>query len=435
MKATLFVLFQAILPAPFSYGQFFIWEELPNMPEPVSNNAVVEGFRGDTACLFSFTGIGSGLSPADIHLNSWVYNSILGAWSVLPAVPDSQGKIAAGASYVNGVIYLMGGYAVNSNFSEVTSPKVHRFDVSAHTWLTDGLPMPVPVDDHVQVTWRDSLIICISGWSNTTNVSTVQIYNPSLNNWEEGTPVPSNNSFRAFGASGCIVGDTIYYYGGTQINFGGFAANARVRKGIISPENPSQIEWSLLTDAPFGPIYRAAATAWGDRAIWIGGSGVAYNFDGLAYSNGAGVEPLESIRSFHTTDAEWTSAAAPQAPMDLRGIAKWGSDTWAIAGGMTAGQTVSAAAYRIRIAPLSAASEDNPVFKLHQWSDRVEVGFPIARSYHANLYNLSGQALDSHEGFDALVGFSLDKHPSGIYLIHVNREGETPTRIKIAHTR
>ena len=105
------------------------WTELEEMPEPVSNNAVSEGYCGDTLCVYSFTGIGSELNPEAIHLKAWRYNSILDSWQQLPDVIDDMGgKIAAGASTVKNKIYIIGGYHVLPNFNEVTSAKVHRFD-------------------------------------------------------------------------------------------------------------------------------------------------------------------------------------------------------------------------------------------------------------------------------------------------------------------
>ncbi len=324
------------------------WEPLTEMPEGVSNNAVTEGHSGDTLNIYSFTGISAGLTPADIHLKAWRFNTILNEWQSLPDVDDFRGKIATGASTINNVIYLIGGYHVYDNFSEDTSPKVHRFDCETNVWLTEGTPTPVPIDDHVQAVWRDSLIFVVTGWSNSGNVNDVQIYDPSMDTWTAATSVPNNNNFKAFGASGTIIGDTIYYFGGVAGNFA-FNANNRMRKGVINPDNPTEITWEQLPDAPGPDGYRMAAVNYENEAIWIGGAPTSYNFDGLAYSNGAGVDPLEQIRLYRTDEIAWeTYVPTPYQVMDLRGIAKETEDSWIIAGGMEPNQLVSNRVFRIR---------------------------------------------------------------------------------------
>jgi len=348
------------------------WEVLPPMPEPVSNNAVVEAFSGDSLCVYSFTGISEGLNPADIHLKSWRYNTVTQEWSSLPDVDDFRGKIAAGASVVDNVIYLIGGYHVFNNFSEQTSNKVHRFDPEANEWLEDGSDLPVATDDHVQAVWRDSLIFVVTGWSQNTNVNDVQIYDPSTDEWTAGTPTPNSNSFESFGASGTIIGDTIYYYGGTQISGFSFQATGDFRKGVINPEDPTDILWSLITanDLPNG--YRMACTSYGNEIVWIGGSEVSYNFDAIAYNGGFVVEPFEEIRTFDTETGEWSFFENSPFPiMDLRGIARVSEIEWIIAGGIGLGQEVSDQTFLIRRASVSTENPAEFDFLAYQVGGQV----------------------------------------------------------------
>ena len=118
---------------------------------------------------------------------------------------------------------------------------MHRYDIISNTYLADGKNIPVATDDHVQAVWRDSLIYLITGWSNTGNIPDVQIYNPSLDAWEVGTAIPNNHFYKSFGASGTISGDTIYYFGGASS--GSFGPQNQLRKGVINPQEPIQIDW------------------------------------------------------------------------------------------------------------------------------------------------------------------------------------------------
>lgn len=322
--------------------QGWTWTALPAMPEPVANNAVVEAMSNDTLCVYSFCGIDETKTPGGIHLKAWKYNTVSQVWSALPDVPDENGgKIAAGASAVDNIIYLIGGYHVAANFSETSSDKVHRFDPNTDSWLSDGSPIPIPIDDHVQAVWNSSWIYIITGWSNSGNVNDVQIYNPNVDQWSAGTATPNGVNYEAFGTSGTIIGDTIYYYGGVQGSFS-FTANAKLRKGVIDPLNPYEITWSQLENYPGGPGYRTAAANYEDQLYWIGGAGMAYNFDGIAYNGTGGVEPTGRIATYYAGSDQWLEDnGTGEEVMDLRGIGQVSPTSWIICGGMEGNQVVS----------------------------------------------------------------------------------------------
>lgn len=398
------------------------WEVLPSMPEAVSNNSVVEAYAGDTLCVYSFTGISEGLDPDDIHLKSWRYNSILEEWTQLPDVDDFQGKVAAGASTVNNIIYLIGGYHVFPNFSEQTSAKVHRFDADANAWLEDGADLPVPTDDHVQAVWRDSLIFVVTGWNDNTNINDVQIYNPTLDSWTAGASTPNTSNFKVFGASGTIIGDTIYYYGGTKITSINFVATNEFRKGVINPEDPTDIIWSLEPHDELPDGYRMACTSFGDDVVWIGGAEVAYNFDGLAYAGGAVVPPHQEIRTYNSVSNMWSFFEDSPFPiMDLRGIARVADDEWIIAGGMTTNAQVTDAVYRITRGPLSIKNQGLPGLNVYSHSDQLMISSLPVGKYTMHLYDLSGRMLwnKSIRGGEHVI--SMTDLPDGIYLLAVQR--------------
>jgi N-acetylneuraminic acid mutarotase len=184
------------------------------MPEAVTNAAITEGVVGDSACVYVFGGLDSTKLYSGIHQRAYRYNTVSKKWLRLPDLPDTLGKIAAGASFLKGKIYHVGGYHVYANSDEKSSNRLHRFDCQLNTYINDGKTVPVPIDDHVQAVWRDSLIYVITGWSNVSNVANVQIYNPTTDSWLVGTPSPNTNTFKSFGASGVVFKDTIFYLNG-----------------------------------------------------------------------------------------------------------------------------------------------------------------------------------------------------------------------------
>lgn len=326
------------------------WEvtEIGELPEPVSNNAFCEGFIAETPYLYSFGGIDTTKNYLGIHLHSYRTNTITGVSETLADLPDTLGKIAAGASRINDTIYIIGGYHVFSNGNELSSNKVHRFNINSNSFMTDATEIPIATDDHVQVIWRDSLIYVITGWSNTSNIPNVQIYNPFTNSWTAGTSTPNNNIFKSFGASGTIVGDTIYYFGGASSGFG-FNIQNQLRKGIINPNDPTDITWNFYVLDQQINGYRMACTNIGNQIHWIGGSNETYNYDGIAYNNTGGVTPNNRDLYLNTEEAlSWTTNYTQNYPMDLRGIASINDSLKYLAGGMLANQKVTDKVYELK---------------------------------------------------------------------------------------
>lgn len=333
--------------------------EMAAMPEAVSNNAVCEGYVNGTPYVYSFSGIDSSRDHDGIHLKSWRYSTATDAWEAISDLPDTLGKVAASASRVGDVIYIIGGYHVATNGNEYTSSRVHRYNTQTNSYLSDGADTPTPVDDHVQVVWRDSIIICITGWSGNgpsgTNVPDVQLYNPATDTWQAGNPVPNNNSYKVFGAAGTIVGDTIYYFGGARLG-GNFPASTSFVKGAINPADPTDITWEQMISDPVATGYRTAATQRYGEAYWLGGSAITYNYDGLAYSNNQPVPPAEMVLHYSSHTGTWDTSTVVL-PMDLRGLAHTGVNTRYIAGGMLAGPTVSDKTWKVEFADVSAVAE------------------------------------------------------------------------------
>jgi hypothetical protein len=393
------------------------------MPKRQANNAVVEAFDGTSKAVYSFAGIDSTKLYTGINLKSFKYQVTTNSWTNLPTLPDTLGKVAAGASVVKNKIYIMGGYHVFENGNEISSNKNHVFNPLTNSFEADGANIPVSIDDHVQAVWRDSLIYLISGWSNTGNVANVQIYNPALNSWHVGSSVPNTTSFKAFGASGTVVGDTIYYNGGVKSG-AQFVNVPFLRKGIINPLDPSQITWFQEQNNPGASGYRMAATSYKNYAIWIGGGDVAYNYNGIGYYGTGGVSPMDRILSYETISKSWIeNLSEPESVMDLRGIAKIDSNTWIIAGGMGLNQAVSNYTYQIKLENISANIKTKNSSKFHivpnPFKNEIEI-IHEKDNQQFKIYTVAGELI--HEGrtqYSEKIDLSSLKN--GFYFLHVNQ--------------
>ena len=326
---------------------------LSDMPEAVSNNAVAS----NGTYVYSFMGIDSTKQFSGIHLKGFRYDIANDTWDTIPSVPDNLTRIAGATSTVNGKIYVIGGYHVYSNGSEVSSDKVFIYDPVSNTF-TSGMDIPVATDDHVQCVWQDSLIYVISGWNNTGNILDVQIYDPALDVWMAGSSLPGGNGYEAFGASGVIVDNTIYFSGGATDSWV-FSLIPKLRTGVINPGDPTVINWSIADDS-LASLYRSGAGVLGGQPIWLGGADKAYNYDGVEYGTGQGVEPLNRVTRYDplTSIISIESGAIP-AIMDMRGIAQIDSNKYIIAGGMEADQEVSGKTYLIEYVKTPGLKETN----------------------------------------------------------------------------
>jgi N-acetylneuraminic acid mutarotase len=369
------------------------WTELSDLPYPTSNNALTEAVVNGKKYVYSFGGISDSLHPENIHQRVFKYDVLNNTWSQQPLIPDTLGKIAAGASFVNNKIYVMGGYHVDSSFNEYSSDRVHVYNPFIDTFEVDGAPIPTPIDDHVQAVWRDSLIYVVTGWSNTSNVPQVQVYNPFFNSWLTAEAVPDDNTFKAFGASGYILGDTIYYYGGVSGGFN-FTSQSFFRRGIINPEDPTQIEWEIADEPAGGDNYRMACSGHNKTVFFVGGAEIAYNFDALAYSDGEQVFPNQRILKYNVSEASYENTFnTTHDPMDLRGIAKLGGGNWIIAGGIDTSRVASPSTYLLHNSNLSDVEEaiQPPFFEVTEQQDYYIV--ETENVGDVNVYDIQGRTL------------------------------------------
>jgi len=420
-----FLFFSLLLSTSLSAQHWSVTEQA-SLPEPVSNNAVAEGFINGAPYLYSFGGIDSTKLFTGIHLRSYRLDIQGNQWESIPPLPDTLGKIAASASRVGDYIYIIGGYHVFANGGEKSSERVHRYHIPTNAYITDGAAIPVPIDDQVQAVWRDSLIYVITGWSENRNVPDVQIYHPENDTWQMGTSLPLSDSYMSFGASGVIVEDTIYYFGGARN--GSFNAQANFRIGVINPAQPTEISWSARLPNANRKGYRMAATAIGKRVYWIGGSTDTYNYDGLSYSSGNGVPTADRSLRFDITDNSWEEDFSNPLPMDLRGIGNISNEIKYLAGGMEGDQEVSAKTLRLEWKDLGTSTiepslANQVILSPNPATDHFEIQLPSAiLPVDYQLLDTSGKVL--REGKEDRSRFSLSTTSlsAGLYLLQLRSE-------------
>lgn len=396
------------------------WTQVADMPEKISNNAVTAGEMAGEKYVFSFGGIDTTKIWSGISKRSCRYDVMNDVWDEIDTLPVVLPLIASSASTVKNKIYIIGGYHVYSNGNETSSDEVVIYDPETNTYLSNGSPIPIPIDDQVQCVWKDSLIYVITGWSNTGNVPNVQIYDPALDQWTVGTATPNTSEYKVFGGSGQIIGDTIYYYGGASTGLN-FPAQFKLRKGVINPVDPSQITWTTEEDH-VTRNYRSACLVHGNNLFWVGGSAISYNYNGIAYNGSGGVSPLYNIARYDAFNQLWNEGTgAPYGVMDLRGNGQISPTEWVICGGMADGQAVSNSTFRLSYDPITGGlGEYNaPTFYIsdHQifFADDVD---------NVQLFSLDGKLVGTIE--NGMVKSDL----IGVFILSF-QQGEKLVRVKV----
>jgi len=326
-------------------------EPLPALVQPVSNNAVTLLKTENGHHLYSFLGLGAGLTWKDITADGFVLKPGANNWTQLADVPGSDGRLAASAIGLAGYAWLIGGYTVDAGGAEKSTPAVYRIrpGESRLQWVTD---MPVPVEDSVVLGYLDRYIYLVSGWHDLGNVNLVQVFDTGTGSWAQATPWPGAP---VFGHAGGISGDRLLVCDGVRIEYSEtdeprkFLPSDECWSGKVDARDHRRIEWQKRPPHPGPPRYRMAAT--GDdrqRVVFAGGSVNPYNFNGTGY-NGVAAEPEDAVFSYSFKAGEWRiHGRLPQATMDHRGLPY--ADGWYhLIGGMHSGQETTGHVLRFRL--------------------------------------------------------------------------------------
>jgi len=324
-------------------GESIQVDTLASLPMPVSNNAVTTVSTGDRQYVVSFAGLGAGRSHADTLDVTFLLDSKTGRWRRSSTLPGGVGRLASVAASVGKQAYVFGGYTVEEDGTEVSTPWVHAFDPVTEEYIQLS-PMPVPVDDAVAVTYLDRYVYLISGWHDLGNVNLVQRYDTETDSWVQATPIPGN---ALFGHAGGLVENTMVYCDGVMVrpysNHGrDFVASDECFLGIIDEQDSRRIDWRNLDAHPGQPRYRMAAAGVPslNSVLFIGGSENPYNYNGIGY-NDEPSEPAGNALLFDLGGQTWRELPIDgPTTMDHRGLVPFGK-RWLTVGGMLENQEVT----------------------------------------------------------------------------------------------
>jgi Kelch motif protein len=324
------------------------WDPLPRA---LSSNVVAAAKIEKRLFFYSFMGIGENKSWDAITNRAFALDTETGKWSEIRPVPGPAGRLAASAATVKDVIYLLGGYTLDSRGEETSVQSVEVLLPSRGIWYR-GADLPIPLDSSVIGVYRDRYIYTISGWSQTEAVKNVQLYDSEKNVWKQATPVAGAP---VFGHAGSIVGDTIVYADGafksTSAGNPPYLVSDQCWTGKIDHHDPTKIQWTKIATHPGRPRYRMAAGAseHEQKVYFSGGTDELHDYKGLdADGHPAEPSPVTFAWNLRTSKWEVVNDKTPNPTVDNRGLLVT-SDGLVRIGGMEAGQKVTA---RVAVMPL-----------------------------------------------------------------------------------
>lgn len=391
MKRLLFILTILFVSLTSLSQDSWEWIKVASLPIATTNNAVCEAKVASETFVYSFGGFSDSLSPSHIHNHIYKYKVINNTWSSVTDIPDTIGKIGFRANFVNNRIYLIGGKHINDDLSEDISSDVLIFNPFLDTFEVKGSSLLIPTSDQVQAVWRDSLIFVISGQSTGENTDAVQVYNPYFDSWLNATSVPDDIQYKSMGGSGYILGDTIFYFGGAKNAL--FQSSNTLRKGVINPEDPTEITWSIINPSPSPKNYKGACSGHNKTIFWIGGSFEGYNYAPPFNDSTSTIIPSQQILSYKSTNNNYAIHNAEKSIMDLNGIAKLGGGNWIIAGGLDSLGQFSNKTYLLHN-PLLSNIEDEPLPPYFQVKESDDYFIIVTENVgFVSVYDISGRIL------------------------------------------
>lgn len=143
---------------------------------------------------------GGGDDVGNYFADAWKWDAASETWTQLADMPTAKQNIQG--SYLDGRIYVPGGYAAGVQIAENAI-----YLVGTDTW-TIGAPMPTARDTVTAA--YDGKIYAFGGNLGATYSNRLDIYDPFADSWTQGADFPVNISY----GRAVTVGNYIYYVGG-----------------------------------------------------------------------------------------------------------------------------------------------------------------------------------------------------------------------------
>lgn len=158
--------------------------------------------------------VAGGSGPGNCPLNTLeIYNPVLDSWMAGPLMPGGPRKNAVVVA-VGRKIYVIGGELnVCGSPTGAVLNRVEAFDVDTQQWSLPGTLTNMPTARRFFGAGAvQGIIYAVGGDNTTSNLQTVEAYNPATNTWNSRSPLPAARSLLAV----TVIDDALYAVGGNN---------------------------------------------------------------------------------------------------------------------------------------------------------------------------------------------------------------------------
>lgn len=288
------------------------WQWRDAQPLPEARTEVSVTSDGDFVYLLGGMAAGRGEERASAPTAVFRYDPAADRWSELQ--PLSEGVHHAGLAYMDGQLFLIGGY---SGASGEPLAEVRILDLASAEWRR-GVPMP-SARGALAVAVLDGRIHAVGGRDGSKSVSAHEIYDPASDQWTEAAAIASPRNHHA----AAVLNGRLFVFGGRDEETAEMTAT--------EVYNAETDRWDSAPPMPTGRSGIAAAAIEG-KAIVFGGE-----------TFGANTKTFDEAELYDPELDQWRSL--PPMPQSRHGLgaARVGSRIHVIAGGPTPGLSFSSA--------------------------------------------------------------------------------------------
>lgn len=250
------------------------WERLATMPEARHHNILAEA----GGMIYSIGGFSGGFPRWQARSDTFVYSPAEDAWSTGVELPEARAEGVAES--VDGRIFVIGGRVretpdATTFTTHVDSDRNEMFDPEAGTWTT-LTPIPTArnsaasavVDGRIYVIGGREFSLADDGSAVQENLTTVEVYDPSADEWTTVAPLPEARG----GHAAAVHDGSIYVFGGEQHN------PEPLVYDDVWRYDPNADEWTSAGDLPTPRHGLGAATVGDEIYTFGGGTEVGGNF-------------------------------------------------------------------------------------------------------------------------------------------------------------
>jgi len=227
------------------------WERISGIDIPVQQGTLFS-HRGQLYRLGGLTALNAAGEESDLYsLNDFAaYAPETDTWTPLPPMPE--GRASGTVAVIDGTLYVMGGWLVESWTYHDTFLSLN-LDARTLNWQESTQPFVVRDQCGGAV---DGLVYVIGGMESGRYLDAPWVYDPQTNAWSMGPELPTEHPFKGFGCAATVADGRLYYSG---------------YDGVVYRLSADHAGWEHVFDLAPARVFMGMAADEQGRLIAVGG--------------------------------------------------------------------------------------------------------------------------------------------------------------------